>query len=211
MSLNEDLILTIELENQDEIEKVMDNLQKKVSKTSSGGKAKSDKKVEIKQEYDLWKANAERLKLKESEARFLNKRNKIMGISNKEYAVELDYMKGESEFYKIINKDKDENASASDREGAKLDKLIRKYRWLQSFLLVTQNFIGMIGKSVKAFGAGMKLLTAPFVLFLNLVLIPVLPLLADFSKWLMDIKSGQKKMNCWRSLLAVPYLLHFLD
>ena len=142
------------------------------------------------------KADLERLGVSEELVKDINHQktllNNILKISGKSGDLEAKSRYNEAEAIWEVYAARKKDDGEKDREGMKLDKLIRKYRWLQSFLLVTQNFIGMIGKSVKAFGAGIKLLTAPFVLFLNLLLIPILPLLADFSKWLMDIVMGYK-------------------
>ena len=216
MSLNEDLILTIELDNQEEIERTMDDLQKKVSKTKSKDSSNTQNKalaktVTLNKEMtgildDISHYNNDQLRLVdarrkevEREVKILNKHMSVVGDIGQEWVVARN---AETGFYERLLKDKKDVNSESDREGMKLDKLIRKYRWLQSFLLVTQNFIGMIGKSVKAFGAGMKLLTAPFVLFLNLILIPFLPLLAGLSKWLMDIVQGYKDWSEENETLA---------
>jgi len=139
------------------------------------------------------------MKQKKLESKILNDHMKIVGDTGKVWKVSLNEQTG---MYERLLEDKKDVNTESDKEGRKLDTLIRKYRWFQSFLLVTQNFIGMMGKSVKAFGSAMKLLTAPFVLFLNLLLIPILPLLADLSKWLMDIVQGYKDWSEENETLA---------
>jgi len=218
MSLNEDLILTIEMDNLDEIKKAMDDLQKKVSKSSPSevsAEVKTAKAVEktvsAKEEAlritkDISNFNNkelrdvnESMKQKKLESKILNDHMKIVGDTGKVWKVSLNEQTG---MYERLLEDKKDVNTESDKEGRKLDTLIRKYRWFQSFLLVTQNFIGMMGKSVKAFGSAMKLLTAPFVLFLNLLLIPILPLLADLSKWLMDIVQGYKDWSEENETLA---------
>jgi len=218
MSLNEDLILTIEMDNLDEIKKAMDDLQKKVSKSSPSevsAEVKTAKAVEktvsAKEEAlritkDISNFNNkelrdvnESMKQKKLESKILNDHMKIVGDTGKVWKVSLNEQTG---MYERLLEDKKDVNTESDKEGRKLDTLIRKYRWFQSFLLVTQNFIGMMGKSVKAFGSAMKLLTAPFILFLNLVLIPILPLLADLSKWLMDIVQGYKDWSEENETLA---------
>ena len=83
----------------------------------------------------------------------------------------------------------------NDRQKGKLDNLIKRYRWLQSFFLVTQNFVSMLGNSVKAFGAGIKLLLAPFILLLNLALIPALPYIKDIATWALE---GVKAFKSWQ-------------
>ena len=218
MSLNEDLILTIEMDNLDEIKKAMDDLQKKVSKSSPSevsAEVKTAKAVEktvsAKEEAlritkdisnfnnkELRDAN-ESMKQKKLESKILNDHMDIVGDTGKVWKVSLNEQTG---MYERLLEDKKDVNTESDKEGRKLDTLIRKYRWFQSFLLVTQNFIGMMGKSVKAFGSAMKLLTAPFILFLNLLLIPILPLLADLSKWLMDIVQGYKDWSEENETLA---------
>ena len=216
MSLNEDLVLTIELDNQEEIERTMDDLQKKVSKTKSKDSSNTQNKalaktVTLNKEMtgildDISHYNNDQLRLVdarrkevEREVKILNKHMSVVGDIGQEWVVARN---AETGFYERLLKDKKDVNSESDREGMKLDKLIRKYRWLQSFLLVTQNFIGMMGKSVKAFGAGMKLLIAPFVLFLNLLLIPFLPSLERLSKWIMDIVLGYKDWSEENETLA---------
>ena len=152
------------------------------------------------------KADLERLGVSEELVKDINHQktllNNILKISGKSGDLEAKSRYNEAEALWEVYAARKKDDGEKDREGMKLDKLIRKYRWLQSFLLVTQNFIGMIGKSVKAFGAGMKLLTAPFVLFLNLILIPFLPLLAGLSKWLMDIVQGYKDWSEENETLA---------
>lgn len=69
------------------------------------------------------------------------------------------------------------------------ERWIRRHRYMQSYLLVTGNFIQKLGNGIKAFGAIVTLMSAPIVYFLNVILIPLIPYFADLSKALMDVVS----------------------
>lgn len=90
----------------------------------------------------------------------------------------------------------------NDRQKGKLDNLIKRYRWMQSFFLVTQNFVGMLGNSVKVFGAGVKMLLTPFILLLNLALIPALPYIKKIVDWVMGAVKAFKDWQDANELLA---------
>jgi hypothetical protein len=79
------------------------------------------------------------------------------------------------------------STKATKDEEPVFERYVRRHRWMQSYLLVTGNFMMKLGNGIKAFGAILQLVSAPMVYFLNMVLIPIIPYAAELSGVLFDV------------------------
>ena len=135
------------------------------------------------------------LSVKEDQLKVIKKQvsliNDVLKATGSEERAELNMVKSEdNEQTQVGIKLQSKKINQDKREVRGLEHLLRRYRWMQSLFLVTQNFISRMGESVKVFGAGLNLIFAPLSLLLNLLLIPALPVIAEFSKLLFSIALG---------------------
>jgi len=182
MVLEEEIKLKFTAEGDEQVKKLISNINKSTDTNNQQLKVSNSLNNE---ELEI---NEHLLRQTKRKVKYLNEVNKLRGDETKA-TMTLSEETGE------LGIEFDETSAKVDRHKGKMDNLIKRYRWMQSFFLVTQNFVGMIGKEVVVFGGAMKMITAPLILFLNLALLPVLPYLRDFMTLMMK---GVKWFREWQ-------------
>jgi len=175
MVLEEDVNINVKIKGSEEVLNFVKGYNKQIKTTQS-------------MSYEETKEKSRVFNNLKREASLLNDVYKARGLNLKAL---ISYNE-EQDRYEVKT---EEINTQNDGQKGKLDNLIKRYRWMQSFFLVTQNFVGMLGNSVKAFGAGVKMLLAPFILLLNLALIPALPYIKGIAEWALE---GVKAFKDWQ-------------
>jgi len=99
---------------------------------------------------------------------------------------------------KIIKNQTSEQAKMEARDKSRvgvIESIMRRYRWMQSLILVTLNFLRVLGGQSKVLGSIMSILGSGLGMILNAFLIPMLPLVITVFYGLLWIAEQIDALN----------------
>lgn len=133
-------------------------------------------------------------------------KNTIMGIAHGLLGVQSTAL-GDAAALRELGTAIDYLTNKQNRQSYSLEGLMRKHRWIQSYLLVTGNFMAKLGNGVAVLGAILRLITLPAILLLTIFLAPFIPIIAGIVKGLTDWIIKLSELPDWIKLVVGGIIL----
>lgn len=133
-------------------------------------------------------------------------KNTIMGITHGLLGVQSTAL-GDAAALRELGTATDYLTNKQLRQSHSLEGLMRKHRWIQSYLLVTGNFMAKLGNGVEVLGAILRLIALPAILLLTVFLTPFVPLIAGIVKGMAEWIVKLTELPDWIKLVVGGIIL----